>query len=162
MNTEPQTVSITGVLKREHVPAWTPHDETATESEALDAIIKHMERDSLRIDLLCSSGPVHWNDVLQCWMAWGNFTIASGGFEVCPLSDAGRARLLEAWDAHRQSEHYQLAKRSAEIEETVRKTLDTKGWLYDSARRAEVWRPFLAEDKAIGKRLEDIYNGKAN
>lgn len=161
MNTEPQTVSITGVLKREHVPAWTPHDETATESEALDAIIKHMERDSLRIDLLCSSGPVHWNDVLQCWMAWGNFTIASGGFSICPLSEIGMERLSIAFSKHKEAEHYKLASRNEELCALVRKKLSNSKSPFSGDERMKAWKPHLAESKEIDARLEAIYYGKA-
>ncbi len=161
MQTIPTTLRLSGVLKGEDCPAWHPHEQAESESKALDAIIAHMNRDALRIGLLCSSGPVHWHDVYQCWMAWGNFTIASGGFELFPLSESGVERFTEAYAVHQQSEHFKLAKRSDDIERIVRKRLEDAGHLYDTDRRTDAWRPFLVEERAIGRRLEAIYNGEA-
>lgn len=151
------TVRLSGVLKREGIEVWNAHDTGATESEALDAIIRHMNKDALRIDLLCSSGPVHWHDVHQCWMAWGNFTIASGGFEICPLSEAGMQRLSDAYAIHKGTEHFQLAKRSNDMEQSILKTLKDKGALYNESKRLESRKPFIAEGKRISARLEAIY-----
>lgn len=159
MNISTTTVRLSGVLKREGVQAWSAHDEGATESQALDAIIAHMDRDALSVGLLCSSGPVHWHDVHQCWMAWGNFTVASGGFEICPLSETGMQRLSDAFAAHKETEHYKLAKRSEEMEQVIRKVLEDKGALYNEQKRLEARKPFLAEEKRIAARLEAIYNG---
>lgn len=156
----PTIRSLSGVLKSDSYPVYLPHQTNMTESHALDAIITHMNRDSLRIDLLCSSGPIHWHDVYQCWMAWGNFTIASGGFEVLPLSGPGMERLADAFFVHRQSEHYKLAICAAELERRVRQILTDNNGLYCADKRMEAWRPFIAESRAIDARLEAIYEGK--
>lgn len=161
MQTAPQIRRITGVLRSDDCPAWIPHEEGITEDRALDAIIKHMESDSLRIDLLCSSGPVHWHEHYQCWMAWGNFTICSGGFEVLPLTDAGVERLTKAFEAHKQTEHYQLALRSEELTKLVSKKLESSKSPFSGDERMKAWKPHLAESKAIGERLEAIYKAKA-
>lgn len=153
---------VSGVLKSEDHPAWHAHQLGLSESQALDAIIAHMERDALRVDLLCSSGPVHWHDVHQCWVAWGNFTIASAGFEICPLSETGMQRLSDAFAAHKETEHYKLAMCAAELERKVRQILTDNNGLYDADKRMEAWKPFRFESRNIDIRLEAIYNEKAN
>lgn len=108
-------IRLSGVLKRPDTPPWVPHDEEASETEAVAAIIKHMERDALRLDLLDDKhGPICFATGTP--RAWGNFTVASGGFEIDPLSPESRDLLTAAFKKHRRSQHFRAASEIAKLE----------------------------------------------
>lgn len=107
---ETPAVSISGVLRRSCCPDHLPHDDRATEAEALDAIIAHMQIDALEPRLMDpKNGPLSWHGPLRCMYAWGNFTLCSGHFQINHLSPEGYQRLKIAWLIHRESPQYKLS-----------------------------------------------------
>lgn len=115
-------ISLTGVLRRACHTPWVPHDEGATEDEAIAAIVRHMRYDALRVDLLDdANGPIHADHGVY---AWGNFTICSGAFRIEPLSVKGREALAAAWAEHRESRHFKLAVELAKMAAARQHELD--------------------------------------
>lgn len=163
--TAPKTIiSISGALKRDDCPAWIPHDNHATEAQAIDAIIAHMSCDALRPQMMDKkTGPVNWSDRDSCWQANGNFFLCSAGFEICPLSDAGRFRLLAAWYTHRDSRQYQLVQeleavgdelKAKENAQASQRGIDS----YRSELRSrDIRAPFLLRIRPLELELESIY-----
>jgi hypothetical protein len=106
--TDTPTVSISGVLRRPCCPDHIPHDDRATEAEALDRIIAHMQIDALEPSLMHpQDGPLSWNDLTVS--AHGNFTLCSALFSIRLLSYKGYQRLKLAWAIHRYSPQYKLS-----------------------------------------------------
>jgi hypothetical protein len=102
------TISISGVLRRPCCPDWIPHDDRATETEALDRIIAHMQIDALEPALMHpQNGPLSWTE--HNVNAFGNFTLCSARFEIRCLSVVGYQRLKAAWLIHRDSPQYRIS-----------------------------------------------------
>jgi hypothetical protein len=162
------TVSLSGVLRRDVCPDWIPHDAHASETTAVDAIIAHMQCDALRPDCMdARTGPIHWHDKLRCYHAWGNFVICSAGFEITPITDRARAKLLAAWAIHYASPQYHIARQLEYIDAAMRRDLAivSKISSHDYIRQpkeAAVRKRFALQWRPLEAQLMSIYNSAAH
>lgn len=155
-------ISVTGVLRPADWPGHSPHCETLTEEQALDAIIGHMQRDALSIGLLDDDlGPLHRHQEQgTCLYAWGNFTLASGLFRIDPISADGAARLGRAFADHCATRHYALAQEMERIEGQIIAALEAaKRTGKETAPWAER-KPFLPRLREIEAELKAIYDAQ--
>lgn len=158
-------ISLSGVLRRPDCPAWVPHDDSATEDEAVAAIIEHMGMDALEPALMEKhTGPVRWSPERGTYVASGNFFLCSAGFHISNLSKEARNKLLLAWQAHEVSKQYTLAKKLEAIHKDCEKAVTAAaakpGIAYHEkqgvqnvirGRFAEQWRPLEAIMQSILK-----------
>lgn len=147
--------SVTGVLigyVYKDSPAWAPH-RLCTNAQAVDAVLRHMKRDSLQPELMGSRGPV-WDD-----SANGNFFMASAGFHIVDLNKTLRARLLDAWYEHVKSRQYNIVVEILEIDKKARAEADElqkPKHGYDD-RRERAMNPYRDHVKTLEAELESIY-----
>jgi len=153
-----QIASISGALMSQDHPVWVPH-QTVTETQAVAAIIHHMKGDALE-HFDEATGPVHWDEGSKFWEASGNFFLCSAGFHIAPISDDGRAFLLEAWEIHRASRHFAIAQQlhalGRQVKEAESSVPRQRGAVPNERLMSEARAPFLRVIKPLEAELENI------
>lgn len=151
-------ISISGALKSSDYPDWMPH-QNVSEAQAVSAIIHHMQGDALEYTDE-TLGPIHWHEVQGCWVAWGNFFLCSAGFEIEPISDEGRNRLLEAWKIHRNSRHFSIVQQLHALGDRVKAVEQSipraRGELINETLRRAAVAPLLKIIKPLEVELNNI------